>query len=231
MDFLARVTPRYFAGVQLCSAKADIRYYLNGVCIERHPKQGVIIIATNGHIMAAMHDPDGWLADGHQSLIVGSISNRLISACKVKRGPDGEPPQALWIASKYSVVTGFGDPDQPPEAFSAGAQLTEKVELIDAKFPDWRRVMPVQSAEDGKPYPLVNGGYLETFNRVAETLSGQKRFAGGGTHLAPAGDKEAVIVRMPSHELVDRFVGVIMNMRGDPLKSVVPSWVSAQSAA
>lgn len=232
MGYLARVNPKYFAAIHQCAAKGDIRYYLNAVQIERHPAGGVVIVATNGHFMGAMHDPDGWIHPDHSSLLLGTVTKRLISACGAKRGPDGEPPVLLWIAEKYSLVSSLADAAEEPELFGQFAHLTEKTELVDAKFPDWRRVVPQTRQQLESQFPCINGEYLEVFNRIGVLLTGQKSFGGGGIHLEASGEK--VVVRFNSSELMERFMGIVMPMRGDDVTTLLPSWAAAaveQSAA
>lgn len=225
MSFLARVNPKYFAAVHQCAAKGDVRYYLNAVQIERHPEAGVIIVATNGHFMGAMHDPDGWIHPAHQSVLLSTASKRLLSACTARRGPDGEAPALLWIAEKYSVVSSMPDIAQEPELFGDYAHLTEKTELVEGKFPDWRRVVPSKRQAPDKQLPCINGEYLEVFNKIGVLLSGQKRFGGGGINLEASGEK--IVVRFNSSELMERFMGVVMPMRGDEVKTILPSWATS----
>lgn len=226
MAFLARVNPKYFAAIHQCAGKGDIRYYLNAVHIERHPEGGVVIVATNGHFMGAMHDPDGWVHPDHTSVLVGTASKRLLSACSARRGPDGEPPALLWVAEKFSLVSSLPDTSEEPELFGPYAHLTEKTELVDGKFPDWRRVVPKERQQLESQFPCLNGEYLEVFNRIGVLLSGQKSFGGGGIHLEASAEK--VVVRYNSHELMDRFLGIVMPMRGDDVKTILPSWASSE---
>jgi hypothetical protein len=62
-------------------------------------------------------------------------------------------------------------------------------------------------------------------------LSGQKRFGGGGMHLETGEDKGSVIVRFNSLDLIERFVGVLMPMRGEDLKGFLPAWTEAETAS
>lgn len=48
MELLARVTPRIFAAIDCLAAKNDVRYYLNGICIQRNPAGGIVVVATDG---------------------------------------------------------------------------------------------------------------------------------------------------------------------------------------
>jgi DNA polymerase-3 subunit beta len=231
MKYLARVNPKYFAAIHQCAAKGDVRYYLNAVHIEPHVAGGVVIVATNGHFMGAMHDPDGWIHPDHKSVLIGTVSKRMQSACMSRKGPDGEPPAVLWISEKFSLVSSFPDTTEEPELFGQFSHLTEKTELVDGKFPDWRRVMPKQRAQFEGAYPCLNGEYLEAFNKIGVMLSGQKHFGGGGMHLETGSDKGSVVVRFNSHDLVDRFVGILMPMRGEEMKAFLPAWAEVETAS
>lgn len=89
MDIIARVNPKYFAAINLFAAENDVRYYLCGVYIEPHPEKGAVIVATNGHIIGIIHDPEGFCA---KPIIVGDITKPLISACRSKGICKGMPP-------------------------------------------------------------------------------------------------------------------------------------------
>jgi hypothetical protein len=233
MAFLARLNPRYFAAIHQCAAKNDIRYYLNAVQIERHPDGGVLIIATNGHFLGAIHDPEGWLHPDHKSLLVGCLSKRLLSACLARRGSDSCEPAWLWVAEKFSMVSSEVDLAEEPDPFGQWTHLADKTELVDGKFPDWRRVVPSARKAAKTQYPCLNGEYLEAFNKIGTLLSGQKRFAGGGIHLEVSEDPSKVIVRFNDRELMSRFMGLIMAMHGDKVETILPDWAmrAAEQAA
>jgi len=233
MEFLARVNPRYFAAINLFAAKNDVRYYLNGVCIERHPEQGVILIATNGYIMSAIHDPDGWLVDGQDSIIVGSIPKTLASACtaRTKKGCLGV--KDLWIAEHCAVITMQGAEGQP-EPFGAETIASERISLIDGKFPDWKKAATRGELSEVKRFPNVNGKYLARFADAAAVLMGEliaKKY-GCALDIQPTSQNGQVIVRIPSEPLVERFVGIIMPLRADVIpKTVMPSWMQQPKRA
>lgn len=229
MAYLARVNPKYFAAIHQCAAQKDVRYYLNAIHIEPHTQGGVVIVATNGHFMGAIHDPDGWIAPGVTSVLIGSVSKRILSACMARRGPDGEPPALLWIADKYSLVSSLEDTSEEPELFGQHAHLTERTELVDGKFPDWRRVIPAKRQAFEGQLPCINGEYLETFNKIGVMLSGQKRWGGGGLNLEASANNAQIVVRFNAFDLIDRFVGVVMPMKGDVVKTILPAWAMAEA--
>jgi hypothetical protein len=220
-DYLAHVKPRYFAAIHKCAAQNDVRYYLNALYLERHLDGGVVIVATNGHVMAAMHDESGWMHPDHNHLLVGTTTRRMLSALVKPRGPDGFPPAHLWVGANCLVLSGREEVDEAPDPFDPQSHLAERSELVDGKFPDWRKVIPADTGDDGEPW--VNSAYLALFNDVAKALV-PGLYPGGGIHLAHAGAHTSVIVRVLHEELRDKFFGLVMPMRGEDLTSKVPAF-------
>ncbi len=72
--------PKYFAVIYQCTAKNNVRYYLNAVKIERHLDGGVIIAATTGHFMGTIYEPEGWRHQDNGSLLLGLRSKRMLSS-------------------------------------------------------------------------------------------------------------------------------------------------------
>lgn len=222
-DYLARVKPRYFAAIHKCAAQNDVRYYLNALYLERHPDGGVVIVATNGHVLAAMHDESGWMHPDHDHLLVGTTTKRMLSALVKPRGPDGLPPAHLWIAANCLVPSSSEETDKAPDPFDPQSHLAERSELVDGKFPDWRRPLPADT-DQNEGSPWVNSIYLATFNDVAKVLTSPSGYPGGGMHLAPSGDHGPIVIRLLHANLQDRFFGLVMPMHGEDLSSKVPAF-------
>lgn len=53
------VSARLIGAAARFAARQEIRYYLEFIRVEPHPKQGVILIATDGHRMAVIYDEQG----------------------------------------------------------------------------------------------------------------------------------------------------------------------------
>lgn len=226
MESIARVNPKYFAAINLFSADRDVRYYLNGVFIEPHPEKGVIIVATDGHRLGLIHDPSGFT---DRPIIVGNISKALASACAAKGSRKaGNEPTTLYICANapygdggaivQSGNTCTGDVDP----FSAFTTHMSKIEIIDAKYPDYRRILP--SKEDrSERFPCLNAGYLATFSQAANILTKDKY--GRALELIPSGTTTSVVVRINCGDITDRFVGLVMPMRSDAPSSILPAWL------
>lgn len=222
MEFLARVNPRYFAGIERFAGVKDVRYYICGVFIEPHPHGGVNIVATNGHIMGVAHDPDGWCAE---PIIVGDITKPLLSACK-KRGLPPARAERLWIAKDCAVVSSSQEIEPPPAPFGEAALHSSKISIIDGQFPDWRRFMPNDRTVRPAEFPAVNGRYLATVSEAVQIMSEiHPSLSVNSMRLYPAGDNQSVVVRIVGLDLVDRFVALVMPTQTDKLYTVLPDFV------
>lgn len=218
MEFLARVNPRYFAGIERFAAVKDVRFYLCGVFIEPHPHGGVTIVATDGRIMAAAHDPDGWCAE---PIIVGDITKPLLSACK-KRGLPSARAEQLWIAKDCAVVSSSAETEPPPAPFGEAALHSSKISIIDGKFPDWRRVMPLERQVAPTEFPPVRPEYMATVSEALQIMQDSKY---SSMRLYADGDALSVVIRTLDADLMDRFVALVMPAHADQLPTVVPEFV------
>src|SRR5690554_6753006 len=162
-DYIAKVNPRYFAAVR------DVRVYLNGISIEPHPAGGAIIVGSNGATLAAIHDPEGYV---REPIIVGGITRSLLSACKVKGNPlTFTRPQQLLIGKTCAVVTGHTDREPEPDPFDPLTLHAERIDLIDASYPNWRRIMPVDRKDELCRFPVLNANYLARLSDAYRILT------------------------------------------------------------
>lgn len=224
MEFLARVNPKYFAAIQIFASTKDIRYYLNGVRIEPHPEQGALIVATDGHRLAVMHDPDGMCKE---PIIVGEITKSLVSACRAKgKLTKLNVPANLWICRGGAIVTADESKAEPSDLFADAVLHMSKIKLIEAKYPDWRRVIPKKRDLKADHFPILNGDYVADVSEAARLLLGDsKRYSTPHLSLESTGRDCSVIVRIVRQDLEDRFVAVIMPVRAEPVKTILPTWL------
>lgn len=104
------------------AAKQDIRYYLNGVNVEPAAGGGALITATDGHRLTQVHDRE---ATNVEPMI---ISLDKASQAALKRG--------TWVSTDIDDkrVAILNSDDMP-------IHLQIEQYKIEAKFPDWRRVL------------------------------------------------------------------------------------------
>ena len=236
MEYLARVNPKYFAAMALFMAKQDVRYYLNGISVEPHPDGGAIIVATDGHRLAVIHDPDGWCT---QQIIVGDIKKPLLDACKkrARRHYQEEAPAALWIGQHGSVVTRLpavqaGEKAEhvaPADLFGELCLFNCRTSIVDGIFPNWRRVINTERSGDQEHFPTINASYLNDVSLAQDIILGKTNHV-RGVSMRSFGETCSIVVRTLGGDLHDRFVAIIMPMRQDRPATMLPSFLPQDPA-
>lgn len=216
MKVISKVNRKYFAATNLFSAVKDVRYYLNSVYIEPHPEVGVILVATDGHRMGVMHDPEGYT---DKPIIVGEISNQLISACKKK----SLIPLDLFVGERGCVVGPKIEKGEDLDPFGEMVSHMSRIELIEANYPNWRKILPKKEDRDQR-FPAFNPKYLAALHEAAEILVPGKWAS--ALELFSGGRDTSVVARINSADIGQRFVGIIMPMRSDSPKSILPDWLT-----
>ena len=233
MEPLARVTPRIFAAIDNFAAKNDVRYYLNGICIQRNPAGGIVVVATDGHVFGAIDDPDGWIADGHNELIVARPTKRMVSAIKGKHKILVPVDRLLIMKNCQVLACGQDVPPFDPMSFFSDAS-----EIIDGKFPDWRRVIPKRAVTgDSEPetvplgQPYFGHSKIGQFVAAAEMLYEGKSRGDAYVHTETFGPSAGSIVRIGSSTIgPGRFIGVIMPTRVEGVELTLPEWTKQEAA-
>lgn len=223
IEHIARVNPKYFAAIELFMAKCDVRYYLNGIYIEPHREKGVVIVATNGRTLAAFHDPDGW---AEKAIIVGGISKQLISACCTKGTNRIGGSHSLFIGIDFAVVT--SQEGTPESAFDAHNLYAGRIELVDAKYPDWKRVVEGASKSGAdRGAGAINPDYLALLSKVLYRLN-RTKYGCVRAYGSAAFDKDergstSTVFRLDGADIADRFVALLMPIRDSlPLDKPLP---------
>ncbi len=130
-------------------ATKDVRYYLNGVYIEPlQGNNGVVLVATDGHRMAVIHDPTGE-ADKPQ---IFKVSTQLVSAAKKRRTKLGMMDRRVSYQDGGRITCTY---ETGEEVYIQPGFLP----IIEGKYPDWRRVFPKRTRR-GAGTAIVNGGYV-----------------------------------------------------------------------
>jgi DNA polymerase III sliding clamp (beta) subunit (PCNA family) len=223
-------TPKYFA--QLAEddlrrvlpfrATEDVRYYLAGVYIEPCDTGGVRMIATNGHMLAVVRSVN---SSAEESFILRVETNlaKEIQSSKAK------PPRYLRVISRER-------PSQL-ERLSHGVGFEGEVQFIqpgpaeiDARYPDWRRVVP----SDDKLKPGITQAYDAQYIVDALSLmlskdrSGEARAARNCcAFFQEPKEPSPVVIRTQD------MMALIMPMRDDGNKVRVgaPSWLELEKAS
>ncbi|SFB46296.1 hypothetical protein [Azotobacter beijerinckii] len=226
MKYLARVSPRYFAAVHLFAGVNDVRYYLNGVCLQRHHEKGVVLVATNGHVLGAIHDPEGWMDPGRSEIILDAAPRRLLKACQAvapKKRPDLEA-QSLWVGECGAVVMAAGH-SVTPDPFSGDALAAERIRQLAGVFPDWRRLVRDERVVAPGAQPAIAAHCLGVFDQALGILCQSDGDWSPSLRLDVSNDSSGVFVRVHQGDLEERFFGIVMPTRQSPILSTVPEWI------
>ena len=195
------------AAAAVITPKSDIRYYLNGILIEKHHEKGAIIVTTDGHRMLVCYDEHAEFSDD-MPVIVRFEKETLAMARK-----PASLDKPLFIASN--------DGDKSVSVDIGGVTFCSGGEVLDGTFPDWRRVCPNQTGDSAAA--CYNVAYLADWSPVSR-------------YLAINGNVQAVTIRAENETSsaavffygVDYAFGVIMPMREDPdAMTSIPAWASS----
>ena len=174
------------AAALIVAPKSDIRYYLNGVCFDVKAER-IVTVATDGHRLLIARGGEVTVPDADEKRHEFTIPRDALEDVtrKVKGG---------------TVI--YVQVDGEKIKLTSTARTIESA-LVDARFPDWRRIMPKKT--DGVPAqysPL----YIADFQRVSKLFCRDGMIHVGYNGLSPA------VVTFPGTTSV---VGVLMPYRID----------------
>lgn len=174
----------------ICSAKKDIRFYLEGVAIDQ------------GHVVST---------DGHR-MFYAEIANAPKDFPQIII-----PREAIEFFSKKSAAIAKKHPEKVIVTIEVdGMQGTlavhgikEHFRRIDGKFPDWKQVIPsTKGKEYGGGTLAFNWAYMSDFQKIAQTLQNKI----GSVNLVPSEHANAAAwVEFPGS--IFPAHGVLMPMR------------------
>lgn len=221
--FSCLVDPRRLRAISLFAATQDIRFYLNSVAVEWLADGRPLLVASNGHMLAAMP------AAGND--VVNEAPPAGFASCLLSA-----PVLALALKvhgkAKEPIQLTINPENRADVSISTANGASFGKAGIDHTPIEWRRVLPKFSPDATPDGALsINGSYLAVFAKAGLLLSPRGRF--GASLAIRRGDPNgAVLVQLPD---VPEFLGLCMPMRTDA-NGEVPSWVTgpapvAQAAA
>jgi len=173
----------------LCSAKKDIRYYLQGICISFNHPEIAMVCGTNGHILFAGQCPIDVIeapeAYGFEIIVPGDVIKGL---------------------DKKADVVMLETIDSMPKGYYVLGN--SRFQAIDARFPDISRVIPSRDAFSEIKPSYFKPEYLCTANEALAMFYGDKKDK--CYSLAQRGDASGVVHNERNDALV-----VVMPMRND----------------
>jgi DNA polymerase III sliding clamp (beta) subunit (PCNA family) len=210
-----KVNPLFFGMASTFVSTEEARYYLNGVFLEPHPLGiGAILVATDGHRLAAIYDKDA------------IVPRPAIMAT----------PKELIAAVKKIRATGdfllFERGEKFDDVKAEAGAMTLKTHEIDGTFPDWRRVIPKRDGiltpddcEDPAAFRANKRARQTTLNsRYAAAFEFKGWLQGKEnpiTIITPPDPATPVIIKQNT---VPEFLGIVMPMRDVELDEI-PDWL------
>lgn len=183
---------KYLPSLLVFMAKNDIRYYLNGISIRKHPEGGIVLAATDGNRMLLIRDASGSVDED----LIFRATPAMAVFCR-------KPDTVIRIDRETQRLTIF--------------QKEEKLYLLPGKclvegmFPDYKRVVP--NFADLK---LAVAGHLNTKYLADAALAHPgiptKRGEKMTIRLWQASSEGAIVVE---YNGFPEYCAVIMTMRCD----------------
>lgn len=219
---MIKFAAKYLKILDQFRSNGDIRYYLDHIRVEPHPENGVLLIATNGHIMCVIHDAEGVCS----SPIILRVTKQMVAAGAQKFGKFGKSGSYVLLNPTPDGMKSDEDVNTSGHCMILSAAKSELFILpgdpiVDAKYPDWRKVIPTGPLEYGLR-SLVNSSYL---TRIAKVLCSKEH--SGLIFMHQPGEKmldSALIVKAQEWPEV---LAVVMPMRVDESELVakLPDWM------
>ncbi|CAB4147830.1 DNA polymerase III, beta chain, central [uncultured Caudovirales phage] len=188
----------HIQAVMLFAGKKDIRYYLNGACIDTG-EHGAHLVATDGHTMAIACISTAPLPVG-QIIIPRAMLDGIKSSKK-----------------DHAVIVTF---DDAPENDVKNRKITinndgieSSMEELDGRYPDYRRVIPKTLSGEVAQFQIE---YLMRGQKAAEILGGKL------CEVLHNGSNTAVL---STHQ--DDFLAIVMPLRGSGVPAqdwIAPTW-------
>lgn len=214
---------RFFAAWQFISDE-ETRYYLNGVYIEPHPDGGVIMTATDGHTLASVRDQTAYI-EGTGGWICGLPKKPFHTSLKLKDAG------TLHFVGRSAYLTNMilgrdaTLPNFDPTIITHVHMAIAYANPIDGTFPDWRRVIPTNFAEQSERIS-VDMKLLERFKAAILPLQDEKK-AVGINIATPPDDASPIIIHA---DAVPDFFGVVMPRAHKSNNPRLPDWLGLPKA-
>lgn len=171
---LSQETIARIAYVSLFAGTQDIRYYLNGVCLQ-NSSDGFYAVATNGNVMAVAKLGDRLEGDDFE-IILQNATAKSITSCKDRFGLDLEHES---VTEQVSIKTQDG---------------TQTLKALGGKYPDWRRIIPQGDTAQLGDKPLgLSVVYLALLEKAYKAFKKHDKTMGEGAGFTYYGYSSPVV--------------------------------------
>lgn len=200
----------------------DTRYCLQGVRIEPSPEGGVVIVATDGHALIALHDEDGRTPRP----VTLRLRKPVLRSWGAEHGSPARLRMNLAAArtdAPAEIMVGYGNTLDEVRAIAPAPEIDSMY-----FYPDWRKVVP---GTPGEPIAeagaaLLGGGLLARFGKAAVRLCLREdpiKLSSALT-LHSTGPRSPTFVRFA--EGLPAF-GLLSPVTEEPVVATVPIWARA----
>ncbi len=181
-------------------AVEDVRFYLNGLLLEIHADE-LRSVATDGHRMALAQMPlESGLHEVRQVLIPRKGVQELMRLAAGSQGTARlELAENQLRATLLLAQESFSEPSEESGEGSGVVRFASK--LIDARFPDYERVLPTHS---NKTLMINRKGFLEALQRVSILANERLR----GVRMTLRRDELLLQSRNAEHEQAQEVLDV-----------------------
>lgn len=190
------LNPAYLAATAVCVSTEETRYYLKGVFVTPHidptTGKGALMVATDGHRLAAFYDRDGTAP--RSAILSMDWKSKTLKPLKTSV----MPRLVVDLGAQQAKLV---HPEDANYLFEV-----DRISEIDGTFPDFWRVLPLLDGKDASPeHFCFNTDYLASFGKAAK-LAGFKsplsptitqQGAGSPALVTFAGAYDAAFVIMP----------------------------------
>jgi len=140
-NILAIVPAAEYSFMCRFASDEETRFYLKGVAIQKAPKIGAYLVATDGHAMGVMR------LEGDQAMAL--YAGFILSADKtIRAAVKCAKREQAWIVCRHdrADIVKLGAAMSPSMDDLATAPVSLSIPAgtayVDGTFPDWRRVLP-----------------------------------------------------------------------------------------
>lgn len=205
----------------ICAGDSDVRYYLNGICLDMRTPGRAHLIATDGH-RALIVDAETLFAtdDDGETLAVREEGAHYIIPRELL---ENVKPAKCGIVKNLAVRITLSHTDSQPVMVSVAGLTTASAPVIDGKYPEIQRVVPRATSGEAVQY---DPAYVGDFGKVAGLLSGKGKSSYitiGYNGLA------AALIGLPTLGRIEAF-GLLMPTRTDMALTAAPAWFSSPAA-
>ena len=223
-EIQVNVSADLVARASLCRSWEDTRYYLNGIRIQPAKNGGVIIVATDGHTLAALYDPAGYASEP----VTISPNKAVVGWCQRPKMSKFFKGSARLILKNEKLFGMLRDDEETYSAFTA-VEDPRRIEvmqwrdaIIDAAYPDFTRAV---RCDGGDLVPMkatcFNSRYLA---RVSEVLT--TKHSRGVSLYQRGRDVSSPAFVIPSGSEILGFC-LVMPMRNET-RGEMPGWYLRQ---